>query len=101
MSAIYRNNWLNSVSSVGVYTDVQDVAGATTYGLQVTSTGSSNIYLEGSIDGTTWILLLQVNSSTGIGVYGKTASQYLVKYIRLYVDGLSSGDTVSASVIAV
>jgi hypothetical protein len=96
-------DWLNAADSTGA-TDPEWVQGATRYGIFRETTGSPSsvvLRLEGSLDGSSWFNLMNMNE------LGTPITKWLddvrpVSYVRLNLTDLSGGSspTVTASVIA-
>lgn len=110
-----KSNWISAASGATV-TDPEHVQGAARYGLQWSTTGapsSFNLILEGSLDGSSWVTLVQVGTSQTEALIRwsddgfnptsnvETHNRGPVAYIRLNLVSVSGGTapTITASAI--
>jgi hypothetical protein len=94
-------DWLDAADSTTV-TDHEELAGVHRFTLQARSTGSptsANVVLQGSVDGSVWATILDVDATTSASESGEAGP---FKYIRINLATLSGGSspTVTASVMA-
>lgn len=103
-----KTNWLDAETASNLTTDPEEVLGLSDFALEVVVTGSPTdcvVLLEGSIDGTSWLVTLtsfNIHSFPGGATY-LTATGKPVRYVRLRIDNVTGGTspTVTASVIGV
>lgn len=104
--ALVKVNWFNAETTLYAKSDIEEVTGATSYGLNAEFTGGPSrgiVTLQGSIDGVTWVNLLGLNTTINPYPHIVWTTGQPVQYIRLSLDDLSGGTspTATASVIAV
>lgn len=101
--AFVQENWLSGAAP-GTVSDVEEVTGSSTYGWQISTSGSGvfRLWLEGSIDGNAWFVLdTYLSSASPPNPTTRWVVDRPVKLLRVnFVNG-DAGDTASASVIAV
>lgn len=104
MGTFVQQDWL-SAATPGTVSDVEEVAGSSTYGWQISATGSGvvRLWLEGSIDGSTWCALDAYSSNYWPPPNPTTrwVTNMPVKFLRVNFYGGDEGTTATVSVIAV
>jgi len=99
--SVVMPNWLNAATATGA-TAALEVTGATSFGLQVSTTGSPSdvqVHLEASINGTNWTSIATVQTpGGGMDFVTGRATRYIRANLTFLVGG--SSPTVTASVVA-